>query len=92
MRIQTPILFLVVALVCVVARGSSVTVSFYALGSLSEMADGWTSSGVTLSSKTGDYKGGLMLQCYWTIQIGSKAFRTQIFRISNEIKFDPLPF
>lgn len=60
MRIQTPILFLVVALVCVVARGSSVTVSFYALGSLSEMADGWTSSGVTLSSKTGDYKGGLM--------------------------------
>lgn len=57
MRIQTPILFLVVALVCVVARGSSVTVSFYALGSLSEMADGWTSSGVTLSSKTGDYKG-----------------------------------
>ena len=60
MRFQTPILSLVASLFSVVARGSSVTVSFYALDSLSEMTAGWTSSGVSLSSKTGDYKGGLM--------------------------------
>lgn len=60
MRFQIPILSLIAALFSVVARGSSVTVSFYALDSLSEMTGGWTSSGVSLSSKTGDYKGGLM--------------------------------
>ena len=59
MRPSIRILSLVATFIAAVAHGGEVTVRFDALGDLSELPEGWTTDGVTLSSKTAAYKGGL---------------------------------
>ena len=81
MRPSIRILSLVATFIAAVAHGGEVTVRFDALGDLSELPEGWMTDGVTLSSKTAAYKGGLQFGGvkYW---LRSPRFGAAIEKVS----------